>query len=97
MKTADQVAEAISEALTSPNVSDANGECANVVDTLNRISLAASQIARAITPDHAAPGHDATGGTIMSLTEAMMGVTSGLVCIAESISELASAVRDRDE
>lgn len=53
----------------------------------------------AITPAAAAPGHDAAGGTVDSLTEAVMGMTAGLVQIAEAISSLADAVHGlkRDE
>jgi hypothetical protein len=54
---------------------------------------AARVIANAISAD-AAPGHDATGGTVNSLTEAMMGVTAGLVRIAEALSEVAEAIRE---
>ena len=39
-------------------------------------------------------GTDAAGGHIESLTESVMGVTSGLFRIAEAIDNLAEAVRD---
>ena len=42
-----------------------------------------------------APGHDATGGCVDSLTEAVMGTTAGLVQIANAISDLAEAIRER--
>jgi hypothetical protein len=58
------------------------------------IEDAAGTIAHAITPLDAMPGKDETGGTIHSLTEAVMGVTAGLCKIADSISDLAQAVRD---
>ena len=51
-------------------------------------------VADSIRPLNAMPGHDAAGGTIDSLTEAVMGVTSGLVMIAEALQEVASAIRD---
>lgn len=50
----------------------------------------------AITPISALPGNDAAGGTVNSLTEAVMGVTAGLVRIADAISDLAEAVRERE-
>jgi hypothetical protein len=49
-------------------------------------------IAEAITVT-AVPGKDATGGNISCVTEAIMGVTSGLVAVANSIQDLAKAVR----
>jgi hypothetical protein len=69
---------------------------------------AAHAIGTAITP-HAAPGTDETGGTVTSLTEAVMGITAGLCRIAyaidnagldrvaEAIDNLASAVRERGQ
>lgn len=53
-------------------------------------------LARSITPLTAATGRDATGGTVLSLTEAVMGVTAGLVRIADAIGDLADAVRERE-
>jgi hypothetical protein len=50
------------------------------------------QIARAITPDDAMPGHDATGRTVASLTEAVMGITAGLYRVAEAISRVADVL-----
>lgn len=55
-----------------------------------------AELAQAITPLSALTGTDATGGTVGSLTEAVMGVTAGLVQIADAISDLAEAVRERD-
>lgn len=43
----------------------------------------------------AAPGRDATGGTVGSLTEAVMGVTAGLCRIADAVNELAEAIREK--
>ena len=55
------------------------------------VSYAGKRIARAIAAD-AAPGRDAAGGSVESLTEAVMGVTAGLVQIADAIGRLADAV-----
>lgn len=54
---------------------------------------AVKSVANAITPGSAVPGHDALGGCVGSLTEAVMGLTGGLAAIAESINNLADAVR----
>ena len=51
-------------------------------------------LAEAITPSGVLPGRDETGGHVSCLTEAVMGVTAGLHRIAESIGELAEAVRE---
>lgn len=53
-----------------------------------------TRIAAAVTPVGAVPSHDAASVSVGSLTEAVMGVTAGLVRVAEAISELADAVRD---
>jgi len=42
---ADPVAEALHDVLTSPNVADANGEIANLVDTTNYIANGLHRIA----------------------------------------------------
>lgn len=51
-------------------------------------------LASAIMPSGVFAGTDATGGHVESLTEAVMGITTGLTMIAESISDLAEAVRE---
>lgn len=58
-----------------------------------QVSLGLSELSSSITP-HNASGTDATGGTVGSLTEAVMGATAGLVKIAEAIHNLADAVRE---
>lgn len=90
----EKVADAVLEAFISPNVHDRNLESANVVDVIDKLASAVRSAAHAILPAGTAPGHDATGGTIDSLTEAVMGVTAGLCKIADSISDLAQAVRE---
>lgn len=87
-------ADAIIRTLESPNVSDANMENANVVDVLAGLASAARRIANAITlPD--IPGKDADDNGVGCLTEAIMGITSGLIRVAESISDLAESVKQR--
>lgn len=54
------------------------------------------QVAYAITAN-AAPGKDANGGYVSSLTEAVMGMTCGHNRIAEAIEILADAVREHCE
>lgn len=88
----EELSMAIRESFSSPNVKDSNLEDANIVDVLYLLSERTRQASEAITPN-AGGSQDATGGYVSSLTEATMGVTAALVRIAESISELASAVR----
>lgn len=66
-------------------------EPANVEEALADLAYAATSIASSITPS-VLPGTDATGGTVASLTEAVMGITAGLVQVAEAIDRLAEAV-----
>ena len=93
MKDESMIAQAILTMLQSLNVSDSNGEVANVVDVIHDLAVAARRISTAITAP-ASPGTDATGGSVDSLTEAVMGITAGLVRIADAISGLADAVRE---
>ena len=60
------------------------------------ISDGLGNLAKAVTPLGALAGTDAVGGQVESLTEAVMGVTAGLVRIADAISDLAEAVRERE-
>lgn len=66
-----------------------------MIDDNEALRRAMAQVADAITPQGAVGGSDATGGHVRSLTEAVMGMTAGLVQIAEAIDNLAEAVRDR--
>ncbi len=52
-----------------------------------------SPIAKAITAD-ASPGKDCLGGTVSSLTEAVMGITAGLCKVAHALSDIAEAIRE---
>lgn len=61
----------------------------------NEISEAIEKLAKAIAPANCLPGTDAAGVDVESLTEAVMGITGGLVKIAEAVEELARAVDSR--
>lgn len=49
-----------------------------IADALNNIAAALWGVAHSILPADASRGTDATGGTVSSLTEAVMGVTAAL-------------------
>ena len=66
---------------------------ANIPSALVGLCDMAQRIAAAITPV-VAGGTDATGGHVESLTEAVMGITGGLVKVAEAIGALAEAIRE---
>jgi uncharacterized protein YukE len=66
-------------------------------DSADEQSAALRSVANAITPRDAGAGRDAAGGTVDSLTEAVMGVTAGLCRIADAIEHLAEALRERDD
>jgi hypothetical protein len=65
-------------------------------DDVDGIIRALSSVALAITTN-ASPGTDETGGFVASLTEAVMGVSAGLIRISESIELLAHAVENANE
>ncbi|MFZ1538868.1 MAG: hypothetical protein WAT23_15985 [Chromatiaceae bacterium] len=81
----EAIGYALERCFISPNVADSNFEAANLVDVIQRLSEQTCKIARAITPKDSMAGEDATGGRVISLTEAVMGVTAGLVRIANAI------------
>lgn len=82
------VASAIDRNFTSPNVSDSNGEPANIVDAVQYMAMGIHKIANAITPSGVAPATDATGGHVASLTEAVMGATRAMQNIADATNRL---------
>lgn len=63
----------------------------SIVDVVEDVAVGVKRLADAITPN-LAPGQDATGGSVGSLTEAVMGNTAGLMQIASAIQSLADAV-----
>jgi hypothetical protein len=90
----ESLTEALQSVLTSPNVSDSNGEPANLVDALDslagavRYGLKHLGNADASTPMGAIEAHGAV------ILESADRVSSGLESIASAINELAQAVRE---
>ena len=64
-------------------------------ELIEAVRYAGRQVADSITDMNASPGHDAMGGSVRCLTEAMIGVSNSLAAIAGAIKDLADAVRDR--
>jgi hypothetical protein len=62
-----------------------------IEDALYVLAKNTHTVALAITPN-ASLGRDEAGGEVHSLTEAVMGITSGLYEIAIAINNLAQAV-----
>lgn len=58
-------------------------------EVIEQLANQVRNVANAISPLDASMGHDETGGTVASLTEAVMGVTAGLCKIAEAIGWVA--------
>lgn len=83
--------KALESCFISPNVSDSNFEAANVVDVINYLARSTGRIASAILPSGIGEGKDAFGGTVMSLTESVMGITAGLFEVASAIRYLADS------
>jgi hypothetical protein len=74
-------------------------DTATLDKSVEKLVRAFGELDRAITPRGSGNtlvtgGHDATGGYVTSLTEAVMGVTAGLCKIAEAIHGLSQSVRD---
>ena len=69
-----------------------------LAEAMNSMAKRTGDIANAIYPlGSAIGGHDANGGYVTSLTEAVMGVSAGLVKIASAIDGLASAIEDKND
>lgn len=68
----------------------------DTIDLLQEASANLRSIANSITPSNAAAGKDCCGGSVDSLTEAVMGITSGLCEVASALREIAEAIRDKE-
>jgi len=64
-------------------------------DFVKLVTDSINNLAHAITPC-AAPNSDATGGVVSSLTEAAMGITAGLVQIANALENVAAAIENHN-
>jgi phage terminase large subunit-like protein len=91
----DQISQSLERCFMSPNVADSNLEDANVVDVIDRAARNLSRIANAITPNAPSPMKTDCGVYVGSLTEAVAAAANSLHGIAEAISDLAEAVRER--
>jgi len=60
-----------------------------IAEALNNIASALWGVANAITPTNSGPGKDAVGGTVDSLTEAVMGITKAIAEHDEYASSVA--------
>jgi hypothetical protein len=87
--------EGLFAAFLSPNVRDPNGQSLNVVDAVLDLSWNARKVAHAITPQDGQPGYDNHGGTVTSLTEAVMSVGRSLDGVAGGLHEIAEAIREQ--
>lgn len=90
---AGAIDESFRSVFISPNVGDSNMEPANVVDVIHDLARAVYCLRSAVTSP-VAGGRDAMDGHVECLTEAVMGITSGLAKIADAIGGLAEAVRE---
>jgi hypothetical protein len=59
------------------------------IATMDELIRAYYSVANSIAPTDGSTGKDAAGGTVGCLTEAVMGVTAGLMAIAAAINHLA--------
>ena len=78
----------ISDAISSSDSDGYSGTLAEATFASGR------KIANAITKD-VCGSHDAAGGYVESLTEAVMGLTASMVKIADAIDRVASAIEDK--
>jgi hypothetical protein len=73
-----------------------NYEPLNIVGVMDRTAYNLGKIAESITPMAAVPLETPNGGSVGSLTEAVIYAAENLKMIADSIGDLAEAVRERD-
>lgn len=61
------------------------------------LAEAVLSLANSVVPLGISAGKDATGGTVHSLTEAVMGITAGLCRIADAIDRLADEIAKAED
>jgi hypothetical protein len=88
MTKTDHLAETLQNVLTSPNVCDANGEPANVVDTLGNLASAVWFAAEHRTDPRKRPN---------AMEHHAETIKAGLELVAMAIGDLASAIRESKE
>ena len=89
------VSESLERCFISQNPADYEQE-QNVVDAIDRNASNLRAVANAISSLDAGPYKTPDGGRVECLTEAVIYAAQSLTKIAEAISDLASAVRERD-
>lgn len=87
------IEDAIRQCFISPNVNDRNFEAANMVDVLDACSDGIYRIARAITPLDASAMETPNGGRVASLTEAVIYAAENIGRMADSLADIADAIR----
>lgn len=92
----EKLHETMDAIISALDTVDSSGNRTTLQQSLNYISDSLDNVATAIFPFRGGMigADDATGGHVCSLVESVMGVTGGLVKIAEAIEKLADAVAD---
>ncbi len=90
MSSNSEISKTLAACLISPNVSDANLEPANIVDTMHSAARAIASLSKAVSDGP----YEATDkpGNINSLVDAGLYIGEGLREIAKSIDRLAATV-----
>lgn len=81
--------------MAAVNSKDVERHIGRLEETGENVADAIRLLSYSVKAGDASGGTDAAGGHVTSLTEAVMGLTAGLVKIAEAISDVAEAVRER--
>lgn len=99
MSKSDELALGIGRALesvfVSPNVSDANGEAANVVDALAGIGRMVWESAKHLGNGTADTGFGAIEGHSMMVKDAGERIASALNGVASALDRIAAALEDK--
>ncbi len=93
MAERNAVADALRETLISPNVSDRNMEDANVVDTLDNCASGLQRIGRALER----LGLDEASTPLGAIEVLSKEIKEGSERIADALTAIAEAIRERDE
>lgn len=90
-----EIIDTIERCFISADEHKSNFEPINIVGAMDRTAYNLGKIAESITPT-AIPMPTPGGGSVGSLTEAVIYAAENLKMIADSISDLAEAVRERN-
>ena len=95
-EAAEVIRDAIRGVFESPNVTDSNGEQANIVDAIAQLASCSRFVGEAICRPGIPCPCPSGNGQVGDLTEAVVSVAATIQNLADSVSEVAHAIGENN-